>query len=366
MIWLAVFAGTLLVQYLLLLIFLKTNWRNHSKKIESLPKVSVLVAARNEEQDLPLLLASLDRLDYPVEKLQILLANDGSTDQTQAIIQDWVDQGANRQVLHTSPARNENLKKNGKAWALELLSAEATGDFFFMTDADCEVPATWIREGITCWEGGIGLVLGITQVKSVSLWERMQELDWWHTLGIVKVVTDLGLPTTGLGNNMVISREAYLKCGGFAALPFSMTEDLEISKAICNAGYKIRHQVSAHFLVKTKAEKGLQALLRQRKRWMAGAMTLSIPWKILLSLQVLFFPVILGLIWLDGSLGLGILGVKVLAQSLFLYFFAQKASQRLSLMDLLVFEFYQFWNLSLTILYYFWPGPQVWKARNYP
>ncbi|MFN3996939.1 glycosyltransferase [Algoriphagus sp.] len=366
MIWLAFISGLLIVQYTLLLFLLKLNWKNHFKNKGQIPKVSVLVAARNEEMDLPLLLKSFDKLDYPADQLEFLIADDQSEDQTAQIIEDWIQKGVNRKFISIRSDQKNLFQKNGKANALAILGQEAAGEFFFFTDADCEVPQYWIREGVNCFDENSGLVLGITQVKSKNLFGKMQEIDWWNTLGIVKAVTDLKLPTTGLGNNMVISRNAYLECGGFEKIPFSLTEDLEISKAISGLGFKIKHQVSKNFLVKTKAEKDWKALLKQRKRWVAGAMTLSIPWKILLSLQILYYPLILGLIAFSVELGLAIFGIKVLFQSFFLYFFSKKVGQKLSVLPLLLFEFYQFWNLSLTILYYFWPGQIEWKARKYP
>ncbi len=366
MIGLGIFAGLLILQYALLLILLQLNWKNHFFQIARKPKVSVLVAARNEEKYLPTLLKSLDRLNYPGDLLEILIADDQSEDQTGQIIAKWSANHSNRRIISISSGQSNLHHKNGKANALEILSKHASGEFFFFTDADCEVPQNWITEGIGCFDKDTGMVIGITQVKSRNLFEKMQELDWWNTLGIVKVVTDLDLPTTGLGNNMVISQVAYERCGGFESIPFSLTEDLEISKAISKLGLKIKHQVSESFLVKTKAEKNWSSLLKQRKRWMAGALTLSFSWKILLSLQFLFFPASLILAALDWQKGLSIIAIKILFQSLFLSFFSRKVGQKINLGPRLLFEFYQIWNLSLTILYYFWPAPTEWKARKYP
>jgi cellulose synthase/poly-beta-1,6-N-acetylglucosamine synthase-like glycosyltransferase len=365
MIWLVGIVGLLIIQYLLLLLFLITGWKDHLIKTEELPKVSVLIAARNEEKELPKLLGSLERLNYPIEKLEILIGDDQSTDQTAVIIETWAREESNRKRISVESDSNDGIQRNGKANALAVLCEKASGDFLFFTDADCEVPQNWILEGINCFGQEVGLVLGITQVKSRGWFEKMQEIDWWNTLGIVKIVTDLKLPSTGLGNNMVISRPAYMASGGFEKIPFSLTEDLEISKAIRKVGYSIRHQVSENFLVKTKAEKGLNALLQQRKRWMAGAMTLSSAWKILLGLQFLFFPAVLVLIALDWQFGLILFGSKIIIQSLFLVYFSKKAGQKIGTIPLLLFDFYQIGNLSLTILYYFWSGQTEWKSRKY-
>jgi cellulose synthase/poly-beta-1,6-N-acetylglucosamine synthase-like glycosyltransferase len=366
MIWIGFIGILLSVQYLLLLFFLKVNWKNHFIQSVRTPKVSVLVAARNEEKHLPFLLQSLGKLNYPADQLEILIADDQSEDHTALIVGKWVDKAPNRKLISISSDQSQLDQKNGKANALAILSSYASGEFFFFTDADCEVPEDWVEEGIHCFDENTGLVLGITQVKSQSLFGKMQEIDWWNTLGIVKVVTDLGLPTTGLGNNMVIKREAYERCGGFEKIPFSLTEDLELSKAISKLGLKIRHQVSERILVKTKAEQDLKSLLRQRKRWMAGAMTLSFSWKIILGLQFLYYPAILVLLGIDWQLGCSILVFKILIQSLFLGCFSGKVMQKIGLLPLLLFDFYEIWSLSLTILYYFWPGQIEWKARKYP
>lgn len=366
MIWLGIVSGSLIVQYVLLLIFLKMNWKNHFAPKKQNPKVSILIAARNEERDLPALLQSLDALDYPSELLEILIADDQSTDRTPEILSDWVSKSKNRVLIAINSKYESPNQSNGKAKALAILGRESSGDFLFFTDADCEVPRNWIREGIDCFSEKTGIVIGITQVKSRNLFEKMQEIDWWNTLGIVKIVTDLDMPTTGLGNNMVISSKAYEACGGFEKIPFSLTEDLEISKAISRLGFKIRHQVGDDLLVNTKAEKNLTSLLKQRKRWMAGAMTLSFSWKIFLGLQFFYYPAAWILLVLDWQAGMAIIGLKITFQTLFLGFFSKKVSQKIGLLPLLFFEFYQIWNLCLTILYYFWPGQIEWKARKYP
>lgn len=361
-----VIAALLIVQYLALLLLLKTGWKNHCKQTQEFPVVSVLVAARNEERDLPRLLASLDALDYPEDKLEILLADDHSKDQTASLASIWAKDRPNRMVISVLPDQVGLYQRNGKANALAILAKKATGDFFFFTDADCEVPMAWIREGIGCFGGKTGLVIGVTQVKSDNFFGKMQELEWWNTLGIVKVVTDLKLPTTGLGNNMVISKAAYLESGGFEGIAHSVTEDLEISRAIRRAGFDILHQVSENVLVRTKAEDGWFSFLRQRKRWVTGAVTLSIPWKILLGLQFLFFPAVLSLVALDWKIGAAVWVSKVVFQGWFLIAFARKAGQKIGLFRLVLFDFYQIQSLSLTILYYFWPSKVQWKSRSYP
>ena len=356
----------LVIQYIWMSLHLRFSWRDHHRDgAEGFPKVSVLIAARNEERDLPRLLESFECLDYPETQIEFLIADDQSTDLTPVILKNWCSGHPNRYCYFLDVEDSGKFHQNGKANALELLSRKATGEYYFFTDADCAANPQWIREGVSCFHKGVGIVLGVTEVRVQKFWDRLQRLEWWLTLSYVKVASDLNIPTTGLGNNMVISREAYGKSGGFAKLPFTLTEDLEISRAICAKGYQLIHQVSPLMRLQTKAEENLKKLLEQRKRWMAGVVTLPWYWKSVLVLQVLYFVGLGYLIFILPVLGLGLAAGKMLAQAYFLTRFSAKAGGKVNALEACFFDLYNFPVALLTILYYFWPGQIKWKSRKY-
>lgn len=356
----------LYIQFIIAWIRLIFFWKDHSKAIvKDLPKVSVLIAARNEEVDLPDLLRSFDLLNYPEDRLQFLFANDQSTDSTAKILKEWCAHRPNRSWLTISKTQTGLHNGNGKANALAILEEKAAGEYYFFTDADCEVNPDWLLEGVSSFSENVGLVIGITQVKANRILEKFQAIDWWLTLGFVKVATDLGIQTTGLGNNMVISKDAYEKSGGFKQLPFCLTEDLEISRAIQRSGFRIAHQASSRMLAVTKPEISFKALLNQRKRWMSGVMTLPFYWKLILALQVIYFIAVIGLIVLKPSFGLTLALVKSFLQGVFLIGLTGKVGVKISWLNQLVFDFYNFCTTVLTILYYFWPSKTKWKSREY-
>ncbi len=239
------------------------------------------------------------------------------------------------------------------------------GNSFFFTDADCEVNPGWIKEAVSCMGQKVGLLNGITQIKGEGWFSGMQEIDWWNTLGIVKVVTDLGWPTTGIGNNMVIRKEALEKIGGFSDLPFCLTEDLELSRSIRKAGYRVIHQVSPEILVSTKAEPDWNALMQQRKRWMQGVATLPIIWMAMLFFQAAFFPAILFLLWQIPQIGIGLWLLKMFLQGFFIREISSKATSSPDWKNFLIFDFYYLVSTYHTILYYFWPSQIQWKSRKY-
>jgi cellulose synthase/poly-beta-1,6-N-acetylglucosamine synthase-like glycosyltransferase len=214
------------------------------------PSVAVLVPARNEESVLSDCLRSFEELDYPEDKITFFLADDQSEDSTGSIIETWVRGGANRQQIKVIPAKDPGI--NGKANALAQMVDRTDAGFLLFTDADCKVPATWVKSMVGACGPACGVVTGMTKVEAKGFLGRMQALDWWLTLGLVKVTSDLGFSLTAMGNNMLVSREAYKAAGGFDRVKHHLTEDLALSAAISGKGYHPIHHVDRSCLITTE------------------------------------------------------------------------------------------------------------------
>lgn len=340
-------------------------WRNYQNPPISWPIVSVLIAARNEGQFLPRLLASLEELDYPKEKVEFLIIDDASEDQTGEIISAWCSGQVNRREFNSLKKGVGFQGKNGKAAALASLCEEATGEFLFFTDADCVVNSQWLKAGVSSFDSKIGIVIGITKVESNALFGKFQELEWWNTLGQVKIAADLDLQTTGLGNNMIIRKTAYDLSGGFESTTKSLTEDLEISKLIHRTGFQLAHQISPQLLAFTKSEPNLKTLLNQRKRWFSGVLTLPFLWLLLLNLQFLYLPALLFFTFHFPTVGILIFLLKLSLHGAMIRALLSQTAQKINWIYFLFFDFYAFLINALTILYYFYPAKISWKSRSY-
>lgn len=357
--------GFLILQDFFLWILLRSNFRSYKGKMEEeWPNISILIPSRNEEANLPGCLKALESLDYPKDKMQVILGNDQSTDHTASILEHWAKDKPWVFILNISADNLHSM--NGKANALSQMAQKANGEALLFTDADCMVPATWVKKMVAVWKRSeAGIVTGITNVNGSTFFEKMQSIDWWLTLGMVKVMDDLDISLTSMGNNMLISKEAYQAVGGFEGIPFSLTEDFEIGRQIQKKGFKGVHLVSSENLVRTKGQQNFSDLLMQRKRWMAGAMALPGIWRTVLGLQVVFFPAMLYFCFLYPFEGLLIWLFKVLIQSVFICSFALKSGERLKRWDLILYEIYYLITSWSTIVYYFWPSNTDWKGRKY-
>ncbi len=329
-----------------------------------LPRVSILVAARDEEAALPRCLASLRALHYPAERLEILVGDDGSTDRTAAVAVAAMQGFAGRfEVISIVDTLGQ---ARGKANVLAHLTRQATTDFFFITDADISLPPTWVTGLLGHAGPGVGTVTGITAVGGPRLFDQLQGLDWLLSLSMVQVVSDLGRPVTAMGNNMLVTRAAYAATGGYEALPFSVTEDFALFQAVLAAGFDFRQVFQANIRADSLPMMSWAALLRQRKRWLRGVAGLPLR----LRLELLFFggfwPALGGVAWLAGPVAaLGAWGAKVLVQGGLAYFAHRRAGLRLRWGLLPLFELYTLGLTAAVLVFQLTGGAVVWKGRRY-
>ena len=325
------------------------------------PQVSILVAARNEEGTIERCLRALAALNYPASQLEILIADDSSTDDTAAVVQRFI---ADKPQFRLLPIRHRLGTARGKSNALAHLCRAATGAYFLITDADMALAPGWVQAMLAAAPPGVGVVTGIT-TASGSLFGRWQGLDWLFGLNLIRLLTDLGLPITAVGNNMLVTRAAYESIGGYEALAFSITEDLQLFTQVVAQGWGYRNLIDPRTLGVSVAQPTVRHLLHQRKRWMKGAGRL--PWQLgaLFSSYGVFYTVLgwPGLLPLPTMLALW--AGKVLCQTTFLAITLRQAGHRERLSVLLLYEWYLL-AMSLAVLAYTaWPGAIQWKERRY-
>lgn len=136
MVWLFLIAiGFIVYTYALFpaLLHLRARGKTHPepKPITAdnpLPSVSIVIAAHNEKASLPGKLASLEALDYPADKIELIIVSDGSTDGTAEFLNEMFNNHANRICIHYEQSK-------GKCGALNEGVARATGDVILFMDA---------------------------------------------------------------------------------------------------------------------------------------------------------------------------------------------------------------------------------------
>jgi len=273
------------------------------------PPISILVAAYNEEASIEETLVSIDRQNYP-GGLQVIVINDGSTDDTALVVQ--------RAQAQYPWLTFVDLKKNGgKARALNIGFKEVVHDLVVTVDADSFLyrgALTSIVERYRADPPNTRAVAGKILVRnSRHNWiTRCQEWDYFHGISAIKRVQSLFQGTlVAQGAFSVYDRAALIEVGGW---PECVGEDIVLTWALLKAGYRIGHCEDACLF--TNVPTSIRQLVKQRQRWARGmteafvqhpGILLKPRWATFFIYWNLFFP------WLDLAYTIGFMPGIVLA-----------------------------------------------------
>ena len=317
------------------------------------PKVSVLVAARNEEENIRKCLEALSGQRYPATAVEILVGDDASTDSTAEIVLEF----PNVKII---PIKGNLGKALGKANVLAQLAHEAKGEYFLITDADIRPGRDWIASMISYVDDSVGIVNGITGIDN----NLFQHYEWLYAQGMLKVVSDIYTPVTAIGNNMLITREAYFATGGYENINFSVTEDFALFREVMRKGFKTRHAVEPGTYATSAPRKSLGSLLNQRRRWMRGAVQLPPLIIVILALQGIYFPFLIVGLFVIPQITLLIFLIKLFLQAIFIKAVGDKLDIKLR-GGFVFYELYHGFISMLTMVAHILPGRVEWKGRKY-
>ena len=256
------------------------------------PFVSILVAARNEEASIERCLESLLALDYPSDRLEILVGDDASTDRTAALVEAFQKRSPLVNKIAIQPATETNPLK-GKTNVLHQLMQKARGDYYLFCDADISVQPDWGKAMLRLFTPTIGVVVGVTRMHRAGLWAAMQSIEWLLVLSFLRFFSFFGIGLTAMGNNMAISRKAYEAVGGYPRIGFSIVEDYVLFKAILAQGFGFAQGFSPRLLSESLPMQRWADWVWQRRRWVQGAKGATWPVQVVFVLTSACVPVLL-------------------------------------------------------------------------
>ena len=222
---------------------------NKKGKEHDLQKISVVIVARNEEKIVPQMLESLREIDYPEELYEILLVDDCSRDNTGKLFDDFALSIKNVRVLKiTEESKELPGKKEGLQQALEA----ARNDIILLTDADCLVRPTWLRNTSRYWDQETKMIVGYAPedysklLKNAPLVKKLsyclRRFSQITNGGIFAATIGLGRPFSCYGRNLALSREKLLGAGGYRNLPHNQSgDDKQILNLMNSLPGKIRY-----------------------------------------------------------------------------------------------------------------------------
>ncbi|MFC1692868.1 glycosyltransferase [Candidatus Latescibacterota bacterium] len=254
-----------------------------------LSNVSVVICARNEEKIIRRSLDSMLNLDYPRNRLEILLVDDESEDGTLDIFKEYAQRDGMFRVLSTA---GEPRDLPGKQRALNLGISQSTGEIVLGTDADIAVKPGWIKAHLSAYLENVGIVGSTTRVDVTSgkIFDRLQCRELITKLAVAMGCAGLGLPVTPMGNNISFRRDAYEQVGGFSGMDVSIVEDMALMNAIVKrTHYKLGWITDKKGVVISIPEKDFATFINQRMRWTHEVNDLSMIGKFMITMETLMF-----------------------------------------------------------------------------
>ncbi len=268
---------------------------------DKLHSFSIVVAARNEEQNIRQCLEALANLNYPKELYEIIVVNDRSTDRTAAIVKEAAMQHPHiRCVDVVANMTDMPHKKN----ALRIGIEQSKNEIIACTDADCVVPSNWIGELSKQFMDTVGAVAGYSLYdfhNAPSLGKtflRYEELK--NSLG---AAAGIGLKSAYMctGRNFAYRRKVYDEIGGYEKIKHSVSgdDDLFIQLIQREKRWDIRYLTSPGSYVLTQPPNSLSQFIHQRTRHISASKYYPLKMKLLLgTVHVFNFSILVSLFFL--------------------------------------------------------------------
>ncbi len=294
--------------------FLKSNSLKKNNNSNNI-KVTVIVAARNEEKIISNCISSLKKLNYDKNLFQIILVNDKSTDNTKSIMINETKDLNHFIVIDSDDISNKNLK--GKANAIDSAIKIANGDIIMMTDADCIVPENWITETVKYYRENVEMVCGFTKINyNNSFFAKLQALDWIYLQSLASCSSGIGKILSCIGNNLSFTKKVYNYIGGYEKINFSVTEDLALMRKInSDKNFKVIYPVNYNCTVTTEECKTIKELYNQKKRWFKGGLGINfLGWILGFLLYIVNLILIIGFLLFDIYLYLLLILIKIISE----------------------------------------------------
>ncbi len=368
----SIISFSLAVAYLGLILFLRKGW--NSLKIYNLKSnqfkttVSILIAARNEEDKIFKTISDILAQDYPSHLVELIVVDDHSTDSTSEIVLSFADKGVKLVVLNESKPLN-SYKKKAITEAIKLSEAE----LIITTDADCRMSPDWLKTIIGFYEAGNYKLISspVLYFEEKSTFEKMQSLEFLFLVGLGAAGVGNKMPSTCNGANLAYRREVFYELKGFQGIDqlASGDDELFLHKVASVYPDGIGFCKARGAMVYTHAKSSLSEFIQQRKRWASKSTKYKNKAVVFIGVLVWVFNLLIVLMSILGFfnpfywyLCLGIISIKFVAE-LFFQIVLCRFANRIKLLWLLPL-------LTITHIFYMLyigiagnSGKYNWKGR---
>lgn len=352
------------------------------QKSEANTSFSIIIPFKNEAENLPDLLKSISKLNYPKDLYEIIFVNDHSDDDSIEIIQNFLTKRPFSQSFGSAQSDikildNDRKTNSPKKDAITTAIKQAKFDWIITTDADCVVPENWLVNfnGFIQNKKPNMIIAPVTYHDLNSFLKRFQLLDVLSLQGATIGGFGIKKPFMCNGANLAYTKEFFNAVNGFDGNTNIASGDdiFLLEKAIKHKADRVHYLKSIESIVKTKPQPDFNGLLSQRIRWAAKTSSYNNLFGKLTGLLVLLMnaSIVCGLLFAF----IGIISIEFLACIFIIkfsidliliyktaYFFNQKNNLSSYFLSSIIYPFFSVYVVVISVFKgYKWKGIQYKK-----
>lgn len=224
--------------------------------IDFTPKVSIVIALRNEEDNIPYLLEDLSKQDYPQDHLEFILVDDFSIDNSYDLL-------SNSDL----PLKVMRSSDEGKKAAINSGLSSAKYDFILTTDADCRLSSNWVEQMLAPFsDDKIHLVSGpVSYTNLNTVFDKFQAIEFMSLIGSGAGAIGVDKAFMCNGANMAFRKSIFSSTNEHIA----SGDDVFLLHHVKKSNGKIAFVKEQSAIVFTSPKESVAEFINQRKRWAA-------------------------------------------------------------------------------------------------
>jgi len=210
------------------------NFTAGQKDYSSAPrkKFSVVIAARNEEKNIPALIGSLAEINYPAENYEVIIADDNSSDRTYSLASKLAEASSHIKIL-----RIDGKELPGKKGVLWFGISKALNEYILITDADCIPERNWLNNYSSKFTEGFDFLFGIAPfiadgsfINKISCFENMRS----SLIGFA--AASMSIPYSASARNFGFRKSSFISLKGYFNIQETLSgdDDLLLREALKN------------------------------------------------------------------------------------------------------------------------------------
>lgn len=254
----------LLFIYIGLIVIFTVGWRKipifQSQIIDKpVTKITIVIACKNEEKNLPQLIQALNNQTY--NDFELIIVNDHSIDRTQEIAESQLSAFHNAMILKSI----DSGKKNAITQGIQ----SASGELIITTDADCIPEPEWVETIVNFYIDSQAdlIICPVKMFETDSLFSKIQTLEFTSLIASGAGAAGIGMPIMCNAANMAFTKKAWLESKNDLHNEEPSGDDVFLLLSIKKRKGKIKFLKSQKAVVYTHSSPSIKAFFKQRSRW---------------------------------------------------------------------------------------------------